>query len=232
MGIRENLDRITAQVEKAAQRAGRDPEEIKIVAVSKNQTVETIKEGVRAGIKILGENRVQEFLDKYEAIGNQAEWHLIGHLQKNKVKYIVDKVKLIHSLDNLALAEEINKRAEQKSIIVKTLVQVNVSGEESKFGLSPQEVPRFLETISERFLNIEVFGLMTIAPLVGGAEAARPCFRGLRELSEAMKEKELPRVHMDFLSMGMTNDFEVAVEEGSNLVRIGRAVFEINQEEG
>ena len=223
--IKKNLEKLYDRLARAAQRAGRDPGGIKVVAVSKNQTAATIREGVQAGIKILGENRVQEFLEKYEAVEEQAEWHFIGHLQTNKVKYIVDKVQLIHSLDNLPLAEEIDKRAGQKDLTVKALVQVNVSGENSKFGLAPKEVASFLETVSDRFGNIEIQGLMTIAPLSQEAEVARSCFRGLRKLADSIRERNLSRVHMDYLSMGMTNDFEIAVEEGSNIVRIGRAIF-------
>lgn len=223
--IKKNLEKLYDRLARAAQRAGRDPGGIKVVAVSKNQTAATIREGVQAGIKILGENRVQEFLEKYEAVEEQAEWHFIGHLQTNKVKYIVDKVQLIHSLDNLPLTEEIDKRAGQKGLTVKALVQVNISGENSKFGLAPKEVASFLETVSDRFGNIEIQGLMTIAPLSQEAEVARTCFRGLRKLADSIRERNLSRVHMDYLSMGMTNDFEIAVEEGSNIVRIGRAIF-------
>jgi len=224
-GILENFKNVTDRIAQAAYRVGRDPEEIQIVAVSKNQTVETIREGVAAGIKFLGENRVQELLEKYEAVKGQAQWHFIGHLQNNKVKYIVDKVNLIHSLDSLSLAEELNKRAIQKSITVKTLVQVNVSREDSKFGIAPEEAAIFLKSVSESFSNVEIVGLMTIAPWVANPEEVRPVFRQLKVLADSLREKDFPRVTMDCLSMGMTDDFEVAVEEGSNCVRIGRAIF-------
>lgn len=194
--IKKNLEKLYDRLARAAQRAGRDPGGIKVVAVSKNQTAATIREGVQAGIKILGENRVQEFLEKYEAVEEQAEWHFIGHLQTNKVKYIVDKVQLIHSLDNLPLTEEIDKRAGQKGLTVKALVQVNISGENSKFGLAPKEVASFLETVSDRFGNIEIQGLMTIAPLSQEAEVARTCFRGLRKLAGFNQRKKfIPGAH-------------------------------------
>ena len=224
----ENYNEVRERVAAAARRVKRNPEEILVIAVTKNQTIGTIKEGIQAGINIIGENRVQELLEKYEALGNQAEWHLIGHLQTNKVKAIVDKVELIHSLDNLQLAEEIDKRGAQKSIVVKALVQVNVSGEESKFGLALEEVVPFLQTAADRFKNLKIMGLMTIAPYVENPEETRSCFRQLRELAEAVKALNISGVEMEYLSMGMTNDFEVAVEEGANLVRIGRAIFDIN----
>jgi len=224
-GIVENLREVRERVVAAALRGNRNPGEISIIAVTKNQTIDTIKEGIQAGINIIGENRVQELIDKYQVIGNQVQWHLIGHLQTNKVKYIVDKVQLIHSLDSLGLAEEIEKRAAQASTIVNVLIQVNVSGEESKFGIEPSEVLVFTEEISKRFERVKVKGLMTIAPFVEDPEETRPFFRQLRQLSEQVNAAGIPGVDMDYLSMGMTNDFEIAVEEGANLVRIGRAIF-------
>ena len=223
--IAESFREVKERVVAAALRVQRNPEGILVIAVTKNQSIDTIKEGIQAGIDIIGENRVQELTEKYEAIGNQVQWHLVGHLQKNKVKYIVDKVSLIHSLDNFALAEEIEKRAAKVSATVNVLVQVNVSGEESKFGIKPSQVVPFIDAVSQRFERVKIKGLMTIAPFVEDPEEARPHFRRLRELSEMVKEADFPGVDMDYLSMGMTNDFEVAIEEGANLVRIGRAIF-------
>lgn len=228
--IADNFREIKERVARAAFRAGRNPEEIIIIAVTKNQTIDTIREGIQAGIDIIGENRVQELVDKYEALENQVQWHFIGHLQTNKVKYVIDKVHLIHSLDRLSLAEEIERRGERRKLSVNALVQVNVSGEESKFGMPPQELVPFLERVSDRCKNINIKGLMTIAPYVADPEETRPFFRRLRELAEEVKERNIAGVKMDFLSMGMTNDFEVAVEEGANMLRIGRAIFDTTQE--
>lgn len=224
--IADNFNEVLERVAAAARRVHRNPEEISTIAVTKNRTVDTIEEGIQAGIHRIGENRVQEFLEKYEVLGNQVEWHLIGHLQTNKVRYIVDKVHLIHSLDSLALAKEIDKRAAQHSIGVNALVQVNISGEESKFGMPPEEVVPFLEKVSQQFKGINIKGLMTIAPYVENPEDARPYFRQLRELAESVRALDIAGIEMKYLSMGMTNDFEVAVEEGANLVRIGRAIFD------
>lgn len=225
------MDSLAANFKKVAQRAAaaacrvqRKPEEIVIIAVTKNQSVDTIKEGIQAGIGSIGENRVQELLSKYDALAGQVQWHFIGHLQTNKVKYIIDKVQLIHSLDNLGLAEEIHRRGEQRAIYVNVLVQVNVSGEESKFGLAPEEVIPFIETVSRQFKRVKIKGLMTIAPF-DEAEEVRPFFRNLRELADYVRMHNIEGVEMQYLSMGMTNDFEVAIEEGANMVRVGRAIF-------
>lgn len=223
--IAENYAKVLQRVEAAALRSGRNPEGIFIIAVTKNQSIGTIKEGIQSGITKFGENRVQELLEKYDEIGPAAQWHLIGHLQSNKVKHVVDKVALIHSLDNLSLAEEINKRAQAQSLTVKVLVQVNVSGEETKYGMEPSAVIPFVQDCSQRLERIKIKGLMTIAPFVVDPEAARPYFKELRELAHRIKALNIPGVEMEYLSMGMTNDFEVAVEEGANLVRVGRAIF-------
>lgn len=223
--IAENYAKVLQRVEAAALRSGRNPEEIFIIAVTKNQSIGTIKEGIQLGITKIGENRVQELLEKFDEIGPAAQWHLIGHLQRNKVKYVVDKVALIHSLDNLLLAEEINRRAKAQSLTVNVLVQVNVSGEETKYGMEPSAVIPFIQDCSLRLERIRIKGLMTIAPFVVDPEEARPYFKELRELAHRIKALNIPGVEMEYLSMGMTNDFEVAVEEGANLVRIGRAIF-------
>jgi len=223
--IAQNLEQTLERIKNAALRAGRDPSRIKLVAVSKGVDVDRINMALEAGVKCLGENRVQEFVDKYQLIDKDVEWHFIGHLQRNKVKYIIDKVALIHSLDRMSLAEELDKRAKAKSLTVDALVQVNVSGEESKYGLSVEEVIPFITTVTEKYPNIKIKGLMTIAPIADDPEKVRPYFRELRILSQSIEEREIPGVKMEWLSMGMTDDFEVAVEEGANMVRIGRAVF-------
>ncbi|GFN24060.1 YggS family pyridoxal phosphate-dependent enzyme [Thermanaeromonas sp. C210] len=224
-GIRENVAEVRERIARAARKVGRQPEEITLIAVTKNVPVERIKEAVDAGIKELGENRVQELLEKQAGLAEEdISWHLIGHLQRNKVKYVWNRVRLIHSLDSLQLARELEKRAAPAGERIKVLVEVNVAGESSKFGLPVEAVPGFLKELTG-FKSLEVLGLMTVAPFVNDPEEVRPVFRRLRELAGEIEALALPGVEMRYLSMGMTNDFEVAVEEGSNMVRIGTAIF-------
>ncbi|HHW06587.1 MAG TPA: YggS family pyridoxal phosphate-dependent enzyme [Clostridia bacterium] len=222
--IKTNVAEIQERIAKAAERFGRKPEEIELVAVTKTVSAERIREALSAGIRHLGENRVQELVAKYEELGPVANWHLIGHLQTNKVKYIVDKVVLVHSLDRWSLAEELQKRAAAAGRVIPVLVQVNVAGEETKFGLHRDEVIPFLDRLMA-LANLKVQGLMTIAPLVDDPEEVRPVFRSLYRLAREIDNLHYPRVEMRYLSMGMTNDYEVAVEEGANMVRIGSGIF-------
>jgi len=222
--IKNNLEIINEKIKKAASRVNRNPEEIKLVAVTKTATVEQIKEAINAGVKIIGENRVQNAKEKYQILSADIEWHLVGHLQTNKVKYAIEIFDFIHSVDSIKLAKEIDRRSLQFGMMTNVLVEVNVSGEETKYGIKPEEVEPFLKEISE-FPKIRVKGLMTIAPIAEDNEEVRPYFRKLRELSEKIKSKEIKNVKMDYLSMGMTEDFEVAIEEGANMVRIGRGIF-------
>ena len=222
--IRENINSINARIRDAALRSGRNPQEIKIIAVSKTVDADRINEAFKYGITEFGENRVQELCEKYDILDIKCNWHLIGHLQTNKVKYIIDKVSMIHSLDSLDLAAEIQKRAEKAGKLVNALVQVNVSSEESKFGIDPGNVLHFLREVS-RMGNIRVKGLMTIAPLTQQPEDIRWVFAGLRKLHIDIKQENIDNIDMECLSMGMSNDFEVAIEEGSTMVRIGTALF-------
>ncbi|MDI6821712.1 MAG: YggS family pyridoxal phosphate-dependent enzyme [Actinomycetota bacterium] len=222
--IAQNLRLIRDKMAKAASRVGRNPTEIKLVAVTKNVPVLEINQAIEAGITDIGENRVQEMRKKFGKLGNAVTWHFVGHLQTNKVKYIIDFVELIQSVDSLKLAQEIQKRAQKANRIQKVLVEVNVSREESKFGIDPQKLVSFMKEIA-KLDHIVVKGLMTLAPLVEDTEEIRPVFRTLRELGEHVKELNLSRVEMEYLSMGMTNDFEIAIEEGSNMVRIGTGIF-------
>jgi len=225
--IKKNLEKINEKIKKAALKANRSTEDIKLVAVTKTATVEQIKEAISAGVKTIGENKVQEAKGKYQVLSADIadiEWHLVGHLQTNKVKYAIEVFDLIHSVDSKKLAEEIDKRSLQFGIMTNILVEVNVSGEETKYGIKPEEVEPFLKEISE-FSRIKVRGLMTIAPIAEDKEEVRPYFRKLRELSEKIENKNIKNVKMDYLSMGMTDDFEVAIEEGANMVRIGRGIF-------
>ena len=222
--IKNNLEIVNEKMKKAALKVNRKPEEIKLVAVTKTATAEQIKEAINAGVKIIGENRVQDAKEKYQILTADIEWHLIGHLQTNKTKYAVEIFNCIHSVDSIKLAQEIDRRSKQFGKKIDVLVEVNVSGEETKYGIKPEELEPFLKEISE-FPEIRVRGLMTIAPIVEDKEEVRPYFRKLRELSEEIKSKNIGNVKMDWLSMGMTEDFEIAIEEGANMVRIGRGIF-------
>lgn len=222
--IRANVDRVRERLARAAERVGRRPEEVKLIAVTKNVSVEHIREALAAGVTALGENRVQEALPKAKALGPGVEWHFIGHLQTNKVKYLVEWVSCLHSLDRLRLAEELEKQGARSGRDWSVLVQVNVTGESTKFGLSPSELKPFLEEIA-RFPHVKVRGLMTIGPLSEDPEEVRPVFRRLRQMAEEIAREGWPGVSMEHLSMGMSNDFEVAVEEGATMVRIGTAIF-------
>ena len=223
MDIEHNIIAIRQKIEKALEVANRKPEEITLIGVTKNVDAEDIKSAVASGILQLGENRVQELLKKYDDINN-VKWHLIGSLQRNKVKYIIDKVTMIQSLDNLPLAWEINKYASIMQLTMPVLIQVNVANEATKSGIPYEEVIPFIES-SFNLNNIRIMGLMMIAPLVDDPEQVRPYFRILKQLFDELKSNNYPHVDMQYLSMGMTNDFEVALTEGSNMIRIGTGIF-------
>jgi pyridoxal phosphate enzyme (YggS family) len=222
--IYDNCDRIRERISAAARRAGRDPSDVKLIAVSKTVDPDRIRKALEWGIADLGENRVQELCDKADILDGGFRWHLIGHLQTNKVKYIIDKVGMIHSLDRMELAEEIQKRAEKAGRVVEALVQVNVAAEDTKFGISPEEALGFIRNVAEMG-NIKIKGLMTIAPLAESPEEVRWVFAGLRKLLIDIRKENIDNIDMDCLSMGMSNDFEVAIEEGATMVRIGTALF-------
>ena len=219
--IAANIKGIIHKIKLAAERVGRKEESVELVAVTKTVDVSKIKEAIRAGIKIIGENRVQEAREKFKDIGKEVEWHLIGHLQTNKVKYIFDIFSLIHSVDSLSLAEEIQKRAENKGLETDILIEVNLSGEKTKFGILPEKAINFVKDIS-RFKNINIMGLMTIPPFSESPEDSRKYFKMLRMLRDDIQREG---IEMKELSMGMSNDFEAAVEEGATMVRIGTAIF-------
>lgn len=222
--IQENIAGVMEKISRAAERAGRDPSDITVVAVAKGVDVERIQAAVEGGISIIGENKVQEAQHKVRATDGSITWHMVGHLQRNKVKEAVRIFAMIQSLDSLRLAEEINSRALTAGTIMDVLVQVNTSDEETKFGLEPQETLDFLRTISS-FKGLSVRGLMTIGVFLPDPEQVRPCFRKLRELQKQIIEADIPNVEMEYLSMGMSSDYEVAIEEGANFVRIGTAIF-------
>ncbi len=222
--IKENILKVREIINKAAKQAGRKPEEIRLIAVTKNVPVLKIKEAIEEGITEIGENRVQEFLEKYPLLKEEKiKWHFVGYLQRNKVKYIVNSIDLIHSLDNLKLAEEIDKRAKKVGKVQELLVEVNISGEESKYGVKEEETISFLKSLAF-YKNLKIMGLMAIAPFVE-PEKTRPYFRKMRELFEKAKRIKGENFEIKYLSLGMSNDFEVAIEEGSNMIRLGRAIF-------
>ncbi|MFA5142794.1 MAG: YggS family pyridoxal phosphate-dependent enzyme [Candidatus Omnitrophota bacterium] len=215
--IAKNIECLTQRVARCCEKSGRTPEEVKIVVVTKTAAAGQIEEVIKSGMRILGENRVQDALSKYALIGERAEWHLIGHLQTNKAKDAVRTFSLIHSVDSVRIAQAINREAAKLDKIQDVLVQVNVSGETTKFGIAAKEAEGFIKEVA-LYPNIKIKGLMTIAPETANPEEVRPYFRALRELSDTIDEQLI-------LSMGMTNDFEVAIEEGSNMIRIGRFIF-------
>ncbi len=222
--LRDNLIQVQHNIEKACRRAGRDPGEVTLVAVSKIKPLSDIEELAEAGQTDFGENYVQELCQKAEEISRPVRWHMIGHLQRNKVKYIIDKVELIHSVDSLSLARQIEKEAAKKGVIAQILIQVNMAGEETKFGLEGEEVLDLIRQISS-LEHVKIRGLMTSAPYVTDPEENRGYFRAMHQLFIDIPQKNIDNVSMDILSMGMTNDYEVAIEEGATMVRIGTAIF-------
>lgn len=225
MTVASNLEVIKGKVKQASIRANRSLDDIQVIAVTKTVEIDLMKEAISEGLVNLGENRVQELTRKYEILNdNNIKWHLIGHLQKNKVKYIVDKVELIHSLDSYDLALEIERRAGDIGRTIHCLVQVNVSGEETKYGIEPNEVATFINKL-EDLKYVQVDGLMTIAPYTEDNEETRVYFKRLKNIFDDISTLNLKNSSMKYLSMGMSNDFEVAIEEGANLVRIGSAIF-------
>ncbi|MEN3037633.1 MAG: YggS family pyridoxal phosphate-dependent enzyme [Candidatus Kryptonium sp.] len=222
--IAENIYKIRQKIREVCQKVGRDPNEITIVAVTKTVPVDKIKEAISAGINDIGENRVQELLEKRSYIEN-VRWHFVGHLQTNKVKYIVDFVHLIHSVDSLKLALEIEKRAKKINRIIDVLIEVNTSGEKTKHGVKPEETIELAKQISESCEFIRIKGLMTVAAYLPDPEDVRPMFRLLKQISDEIKKLDIKNVEMKHLSMGMSNDYLIAVEEGATIVRIGTAIF-------
>ena len=231
--LKEQLQEVEAKIQAACDRAGRKREDVTLIAVSKTKPVEMLQEAYDLGVRVFGENKVQELTAKYEVLPKDIHWHLIGHLQTNKVKYIIDKAELIHSVDSLKLAETIEKEAAKHDLIADILVEVNVAEEESKFGLKMEEVIPFVENVSkitELLLTslvkrIRVRGLMTIAPFVENPEENRKIFADLHKLYVDIKDKNIDNGTASILSMGMTNDYEVAIEEGATMVRIGTGIF-------
>ena len=223
--LKENYELVDQKITEACKRAGKDRKDVTLIAVSKTKPLSDIEELLAETDAVdFGENKVQELVDKYESVSCKVNWHMIGHLQTNKVKYIVDKVCLIHSVDSINLAKTIEKEAAKHNVVVKVLIEVNVAGEESKFGVSVEDTEDLIMQIKD-FPHIQIEGLMTIAPFVDDPEDNRVHFRRLRDLLLDINSKNIDNVHMNVLSMGMTNDYEVAVEEGATMVRVGTGIF-------
>ena len=224
MMLKENLYVIQKRVEAACKRAGRDSSEVTLIAVSKTKPVSMIEEIMAEGVVDFGENKPQELKDKYEILPKNLKWHMIGHLQRNKVKYIIDKACMIHSVDSLRLAETIQQEAEKQGLVMPVLIEVNIAKEESKFGVSLEDTEELVRKTA-KLPNLRVEGLMTIAPFVEKAERNRVYFENLRKLYVDIKSKNIDNVNMCNLSMGMTGDYEIAIEEGATLVRVGTGIF-------
>lgn len=222
--IKDNLNKVRNNVNKACERAGRRQEDVTLIAVSKTKPVSMLMEAYECGCREFGENKVQELVDKYEVMPKDIKWHMIGHLQRNKVKYIVDKVALIHSVDSLKLAGEISKEALKKQVQVSILIEVNVAGEDTKFGVKSKDTEKLVREIAV-LPGIHIEGLMTIAPYVDDPEENRQYFEELRQLSVDISNKNIDNVNMNVLSMGMTGDYMVAIEEGATFVRVGTGIF-------
>lgn len=224
MPIKENIAYVRQMKDEAAARSGRNGDDVLLVAVTKLHSVEEINEAIDCGITDIGENKVQEIMDKYDRV-KPVKWHLIGHLQTNKVKYIIDKVSMIHSVDSLKLAQEIDKRAKQHDLTMDILIQVNSAQEESKFGITTEETGDMIKEILENCPNVRIKGLMCIAPFEENPEDARVYFAEVKKLYDEYEKIQHPNLDFKYLSMGMSGDFHVAIEEGSNLIRVGTTIF-------
>ena len=222
--LTENVIEVETNIQDACDRAGRSREEVRLIAVSKTKPVSDIEEVLTTGILDYGENKVQELSDKYDVLPKNIRWHMIGHLQRNKVKYLIGKTVLIHSVDSLRLAEQIEHEAAKADTIMNVLIEVNVAGEESKFGTTCNEAIELVRAVAA-LKHVKIKGLMTIAPFTDNPEDNRIYFKKLKQLSVDIKSKNIDNVDMDELSMGMTGDYEVAIEEGATMVRVGTGIF-------
>lgn len=223
--VKENLDMVREKIKNTCNVSNRKIDEVTLLAVTKTVDVDKVLEAIENGVKDVGENKPQELARKYEVIGDKVNWHLIGSLQTNKVKYIIDKVYMIHSLDRIALCEEIQKRAEKIDKTINCLVQINISKEESKHGIYKEDAIDFIKEVANNYNNIKIKGLMTMAPFTENKDEVRKVFRGLKELAVEIDKLNINNVSMEYLSMGMSNDYEIAIEEGSNIVRVGTSIF-------
>lgn len=222
--VEYNLERLRYSIAEACRSAGRRPEDITLVAVTKTFPAEIVEQAIALGLNIIGENKVQEALEKYTRIGPKVQWHLIGHLQSNKVKKAVEIFSLIHSIDSVELAEEVGRRAGQVGKTQEVLLEVNTSGEPQKYGFGPEAIIKDLEAIKD-IVGIKVMGLMTVGPLTDDPVKVRGSFKMLKKLFDHIKSQDIPNIEMKHLSMGMSGDYRVAIEEGSTMIRVGSAIF-------
>jgi len=222
--VKENLEEIQKNIEQACLRSGRHPNDITLVAVTKTIEADVMNASIDYGVQVIGENRVQEIRRKFDEVNDNVSWHQIGHLQTNKVKYIVDKVDMIHSVDSVRLAKEISDKAGKHQRIIDVLIQVNVASEAQKFGITESDLPGILEEVS-KMPSVQVKGLMLIAPFAEDPETVRPIFRRMKEIFDSTKNSNYDNVEMKYLSMGMSGDYVIAIEEGANMVRIGSGIF-------
>lgn len=224
MMILENIKEVQNNIKRACLKVGRDPSEVTLIAVSKTKPYIDIEEALKSGVINYGENKVQELSEKYDILPKNIHWHMIGHLQRNKVKYLVGKTCLIHSVDSIRLAEQIEKEYAKAEKTANILIEVNMANEESKFGISGVETEEMIRKIAT-FSHIRIEGLMTIAPYTENPETNRQYFRKMKKLSVDISKKNIDNVNMNVLSMGMTGDYEVAIEEGATMVRVGTGIF-------
>ena len=222
--IKENLANVRKNIEDACKKVGRDVSEVTLITVSKTKPLSDLRIAYEEGSRDFGENKVQELVSKIDEMPSDVKWHLIGHLQRNKVKYIAGKVAMIHSVDSYRLAEEINVQAKKSSCVIPILIEINIAGEDTKFGIKPEEAEELIREISE-LENVKVSGLMTIAPNVANPEENRAYFKAMKDLFVDISSKNIDNVEMKVLSMGMTNDYTVAVEEGATMIRVGTGIF-------
>ncbi len=222
--IKDNLDLVRENIESRCKSFDRPVDDVRLIAVTKTYGTDVINEAIDYGVTDIGENRVQEIMEKYDSV-KPVRWHLIGHLQKNKVKYIIDKVELIHSVDSFELAKEIDRQAKKLGKVQRVLLEVNVSGEESKFGVTAEACPKLCREIAENFENVKIEGLMTVAPYTDDMALLENVFKGLKNLSDEISAMKIPDVDMAELSMGMTNDYPLAISCGATMVRVGTGIF-------
>ena len=222
--ILENIKQVEENIIKSCEKVGRDPKEVTLIAVSKTKPYTAIEEALPSGVLDYGENKVQELTEKYEILPKDIRWHMIGHLQRNKVKYLVGKVELIHSVDSLRLANQIETEFAKKNEIANILIEVNMANEESKFGITSETTEQLVRKIS-KLEHVRIKGLMTIAPYTDNPETNREYFRNMKKLSVDITEKNIDNVSMNVLSMGMTGDYQVAIEEGATMIRVGTGIF-------
>lgn len=222
--LKDNLAAVEANIRAACEKSGRSRAEVTLIAVSKTKPVELLQEAYAENIRCFGENKVQEICDKYDKLPHDVKWHMIGHLQRNKVKHIIDKACLIHSVDSYRLAEEISVQAKKHRLTMPVLIQVNIAGEQTKFGAAKQDALPLIQDVS-RLENLRIRGLMTIAPFVENPEDNRAYFREIKQLAVDIKRKSMDNVDMAVLSMGMTGDYMAAIEEGATMVRVGTGIF-------